>query len=72
MSVWHLTVLSLQDEMVPPQQMTELHSLCRSCKVSQASFPEASHMNAYDESPVAYWTAIREFIEECSNNKKSQ
>lgn len=61
----------MQDEMVPPDQMAKLCSLCPSPKVIFESLPNASHMNAFNELPIPYWNAIRDFIEECSNNKKS-
>eukprot|EP00210_Caulerpa_lentillifera_P008417 g8029.t1 len=58
-----------KDEMVPPEQMKELHKLCPSPKKFYSFFEDAHHMNAYDHAPVAYWTAVRDFISACG--KKS-
>ena len=52
----------LQDEMVPPIQMHELHRLqrARSCKLVE--FPDAHHMDAYDADPERYFMALAEFV----------
>jgi len=60
-----------KDEMVPPAQMKKLYSLCRSPDIKFEFFPNASHMNAFDESPAAYWTAIKDFVNEHSKDRLS-
>lgn len=54
--------------MVPPAQMAKLRGLCQTSKIMFESFPEASHMNAYNECHAAYWSAVKDFIEEFQNN----
>jgi len=52
----------IQDEMVPPKQMFELHRIqkAKSCKLIE--FPQAHHMDAYDTEPQKYFTALAEFV----------
>ena len=48
--------------MVPPSQMMKLYKLqnAKSCKLVE--FPEAHHMDAFDNDPQKYWMAVAEFV----------
>lgn len=61
-----LLLVSELDEMVPPPQMYALENAIRkshsSNQVIMVQFAGAHHMDAYDVSPVQYWTSLAGFL----------
>uniref|UniRef100_A0A7R9W232 Serine aminopeptidase S33 domain-containing protein n=1 Tax=Chlamydomonas euryale TaxID=1486919 RepID=A0A7R9W232_9CHLO len=58
-----LMLVSGKDEMVPPQQMYQLHQAQRAPSCDIFEFPDAHHMDAYDTNPAAYWGALTDFVQ---------
>ena len=57
-----LMLVSGKDEMVPPSQMHDLYKAQKAASCQLVEFPDAHHMDAYDQDPTAYWGAITDFV----------
>ncbi|ETO16908.1 hypothetical protein RFI_20428 [Reticulomyxa filosa] len=69
-----LFLASGRDEIVPSEQMVELHRSASSAHFkSWHSIPQAMHNDAWLSGGDDYWKEIRAFVEECENkaNKKT-
>lgn len=57
-----LMLVSGQDEMVPPDQMHQLHKKQRAQVCELVEFPDARHMDAYESAAEDYWPALAGFF----------